>query len=314
VNGTSATSQNPQVVFNNVGSYDVELTATNNFGGSTVTQNGFLNILPAASAPVIEDFQSGVFPPYGWRNYDSGGGTTWAEALAITGSDGLNTDAVFFDNYDYNNIGVEDALQTLEVDLASGLAAMLTFDLSYANYNDTTFKDSLRIDLSTDCGATWTQGLYLKGYTGLATVPGTNTEWEPTLASHWRNDSVDLSSYLGNNVVLRFVNINGYGNNLFLDNINIDLTVSVNSIDEMGNVNVYPNPSSGLFNFDLTGNTATQVQYTITDASGRVITKERLNTGSTYRGLIDLREAPQGIYFLRLESESGNRTIKITKI
>ena len=134
------------------------------------------------------------------------------------------------------------------------------------------------------------------------------------MTAHLRNDIVDLSNYLGNNVLVRFVNINVYGNNLYLDNINIDLTVSVNSIDEMGNVNVYPNPSSGLFNFELTGNTAKQVQYVVTDASGRVIKRERLNTGSTYRGLLDLREAPQGIYFLRLESESGNRTIKITKI
>ena len=314
VNGTSATSQNPQVVFNSTGTYDVELTATNNFGGGTVTQTAYLSILPAATAPVIEDFQSGVFPPFGWRNYDSGNGTTWAEALAVTGSDGLSTDAVFMDNFDYNNPGAEDALQTFEVDLTNGISSLLTFDVSYANYNDITYPDSLRIDISTDCGTTWVEGLYLKGYTGLATVAATNNEWTPTLAAHWRNDTVDLSNYLGNNVLVRFVNINGYGNNLYLDNINIDLTVSVNSIDEMGNVNVYPNPSSGLFNFELTGNTAQQVQYVVTDASGRVIKRERLNTGSTYRGLLDLREAPQGIYFLRLESESGNRTIKITKI
>ena len=45
------------------------------------------------------------------------------------------------------------------------------------------------------------------------------TGWAPTLAEHWRTEIIDLSEFIGNEIALRFVNICGFGNNLYLDNI-----------------------------------------------------------------------------------------------
>ncbi|MBL7923756.1 MAG: S8 family serine peptidase [Bacteroidia bacterium] len=313
VNGTTSASQNPQVVFNAVGAYDVELTATNGFGGGTVTQTSLINILPAAAVPIIEDFQSGTYPPAGWSIDDAGGAVTWAEAIAVTGSDGNPTNCPFVDNYDYNNVGAEDALVTFEVGLASATSAMMTFDVAYARYS-AQYTDTLRVDISTDCGLTWQPSGYQKDGLTLSTVGDNTGDWAPTAAGEWRNDTIDLSTWVGSNVVIRFVNINGYGNNLYVDNVNIDAAVGIQQPDKLGSVVVYPNPSGGLYHLELRGVEAKNVSYQLSDLEGRLIMNQTVNAGSSYRGLIDLRQSPQGVYLLRLQSESGSRTVKLVKM
>lgn len=43
--GTSSVSQNPQIIFNNAGTYTVALTATNSYGSNTLTRNNYINVL-----------------------------------------------------------------------------------------------------------------------------------------------------------------------------------------------------------------------------------------------------------------------------
>ncbi len=50
--GGSSTGQNPSHIYNNAGTYTVKLTATNNFGSNTKTQNGLIVVNGSGSAPV----------------------------------------------------------------------------------------------------------------------------------------------------------------------------------------------------------------------------------------------------------------------
>jgi PKD repeat protein len=58
--GTSATSMDPEVIFNAGGSYTVTLTATNGSGSDTETKVGFINV----PYPPVADFSASTTTPY----------------------------------------------------------------------------------------------------------------------------------------------------------------------------------------------------------------------------------------------------------
>lgn len=223
VAGTNSASQNPEVVFNANGLYEVRLAASNSIGNDTLTIVNYIEINAGAPLDVIEEFQSGTFPPANWELDNPDGGDTW-ETASVIGSNGNASVTAFVDNYSYDAAGAEDVLGTFAMDLTSATLPRLSFDVSYARYSSTLF-DGLRVELSTDCGQTFTNIVYDKSGTVLATAPDQTSVFSPN-SSQWRRDTVLLSPYIGSSVVIRFVNVNGYGNSLYLDNINItDVTI-----------------------------------------------------------------------------------------
>ena len=137
---------------------------------------------------------------------------------------GTGNSALAFDNYNgsgsSNPGGTFDALVTPIFDLDGATNTTLSFDVAYARY-DAQFNDSLRVLLVQDCGPSYDVTIYSKGGTQLATAPDNTNEFSPT-ASQWRTETIDLSSYDGaDNISLAFVNVSGWGNKLYLDNINL---------------------------------------------------------------------------------------------
>lgn len=220
VNNTDSTSKDPQVIFGQTGTYQVSLTATNFYGSDTIVKTGYIVASSGALLSVSENFQSGVFPPAGWNLSNPDNDITWTLA-SVPGSTGATTQAAFIDNYNYNAAGSEDDLTTIPVDLTTAGSPMLTFDVAYAQFSNS-FADELKIVISTDCGETFNSVAYSKVGLVLATAGSQTSSWTPVNASSWRKDSVDLSAYVGNPVVIRFTNRTGYGNNLYIDNINIE--------------------------------------------------------------------------------------------
>jgi hypothetical protein len=69
---------------------------------------------------------------------------------------------------------------------------------------------------------------------------------------------------------------------------------------------VYPNPTTGLVTLDL--NAATQI--TITNALGQVILTETVVAG---KQMIDLKNQNNGLYFMNLNQDGKQQTIKVIK-
>jgi hypothetical protein len=65
----------------------------------------------------------------------------------------------------------------------------------------------------------------------LATLPPSTFAFVPGAASHWRHETVDLSAYAGNTVLLVFWGVSDFGNNCYIDNVQVyqstDVTTQV---------------------------------------------------------------------------------------
>ena len=78
------------------------------------------------------------------------------------------------------------------------------------------------VKISTDCGLTYDL-LKKTSANNMITVDGNlSTPFVPSNIEDWIRDSIDLNTYIGNNVIIQFETINRQGNNVYIDNIYID--------------------------------------------------------------------------------------------
>lgn len=190
----------------------------------TLSQLTSMVIYPGAGATggISETFEGNIPPDY-WHILNDDGDYTFEAKELLVGPDGLPTTAMWVDNYFYNNSGAEDVLITFPYDLSNaGPDVKLTFDLSYAVWDLIQYWEALRIDVYTDCGSTFAGTVYYKEKDVLATVPPQTFPFEPQDSSDWRKEIVDLAEFVGESLVIHFINITGYGNSLYIDNVNVE--------------------------------------------------------------------------------------------
>lgn len=168
--------------------------------------------------PYTNNFSSGITSGNFTVDNPNAGTVTWT-----SGSTACYGTSAMFNNFNQNYTGQQDYLVTPLYDLSGYATAMLSFDVAYAAYSSILF-DALRVDVSTNCGQSFTT-VYNKSGSVLATAPNTTLAFTPANCAQWRAESISLNSYLGAEVLVRFVNINGNGNNLYLDNIALNGTL-----------------------------------------------------------------------------------------
>ncbi len=266
--------------------------------------------LSGAALNYEENLEVSNMLPTDWFTINPDNQVTWQLEDNITGINGNSTRALFMDSYNYASANQLDAVTTESIDFTNATAASLLFDLSKAQRN-TSLNDGLRIDISIDCGASYTQ-IYFKEDAALATVPSTNSFWTPTNSSHWRTETVNLDAYVGNNVLLRFVNINGFGNSTFIDNVRVEGTLSVQENSLASAIAMYPNPASN--NVDVVINTTIGNTYEIElfNSIGQTISKiNETRFNATARQKIDVSRFETGLYFVKIKIGDQSVTKKL---
>lgn len=138
--------------------------------------------------------------------------------------------ALAFEAFGNTSSTSTEILVTPPLDLSGFDAVELSFSYAYA-YRQNTFYDGLEIRYSYDCGNTFASLKLFSAFgPQLATIEDmSNVEFTPANFMDWNEEKLiipknTLTDSYGNQVVIAFVGYNGSGNNLFIDDITIDVS------------------------------------------------------------------------------------------
>ncbi|MBW3544770.1 MAG: zinc metalloprotease, partial [Bacteroidetes bacterium] len=213
------------IIIENPGPREViaSITLTNNTEDGKSSNNTVTTILDVpqqTNLPLSHDFEGGFFPFYvinpNVRTY------TW-ELKDVPNSTSSNNTAAFINFFDYGQEGHRDILVSPVFDLSEENYLFVSMSVAHARY-DRTSTDGLEIYVATDCSTNLQTADLVYSASGdrLATTSPTTQAFVPEDATEWRSIGLDLSAYAGlPNIQLLIVSVNDYGNNLYLDDIQI---------------------------------------------------------------------------------------------
>ena len=257
-------------------------------------------------APLIQGFELTAFPPQYWADASN----QWVRKVGAGGF-GNSFDCA---EYPFFSTPANGNLITAFIDLSSLTSpAKLDFNIAHARY-DATYSDTMLVKISTDCGTTWTT-LWMKGGTALATVADQTTEFTPNLGQ-WRHESIDITSYIGQSTALfEFAAVSGYGNDLYLDDINIYDANAIPDVSAESGINVYPNPSSGNFTIQISEKDLNSIVISVYNSIGEKIKEISSKGNNTSQFEINMDGQSDGIYLLKIETNKKivNKTVNIIR-
>jgi len=181
----------------------------------------------------------------------------------------------------------------------------MSFSYAYKRRLEYFYKDSIIIEISTDCGLTFSDELWRSGGEDLATVEG-NSGTNMFIPESWEEfDTIDisLSNYKNQEVIIRYRSVNDRGSVFYVDYIRIDDNV-LNNLpvsNKLPKLNVYPNPAENyliveISNFDFEKNTI--IFY---NSSGQLVKEYNL---IPEKNIITVNDLMPGIYFIRIKGSS----------
>jgi Secretion system C-terminal sorting domain len=302
-----------------VGANTAVITVTNVNGGADTRAANNSTSIPftiysnVGGPAVTQAFPSAVFPPSGWTLTNGGSGATWTYSTA--GFNGAGSAKMDFYNAPAGEV---DVLSLPPMDFTNYSSASLTFDRSHKMYASSGYNDNLKVRVSTNCGSSWTNALNLTdpalanvaGYTG-------NVEWVPALSTDWAAQNVVLNSYLGNsNVIIKFEALSGYGNQLYIDNVNVNLVTSTGNIVTIPvKFELYPNPAATQTTVTLQLGKTSDVTVNVVNTLGQVVqsTFTPGMSAAEHTFTINTEKLTPGVYHVNVISAEGVTSQKLVK-
>ncbi|MEM7654513.1 MAG: T9SS type A sorting domain-containing protein [Bacteroidota bacterium] len=117
---------------------------------------------------------------------------------------------------------------------------------------------------------------------------------------------------------IKFETVNDFGNNLYLDNINLEASCVViwdepaDSSDVPFTFTLYPNPGSDLFYLRIFPEEQAELSLQLFDTRGRDVYRETVGlVGEPSEHEMDFSSISRGIYFLRMKLGDAYRTTKL---
>lgn len=262
----------------------------------------FATLAVGAALPLQQDFAAASLPT-GYTTINADNAITWA----------INNQAVYMHNFNYNANNTTDELKLPKMNLANVASANLSFDVAYALKASGNESDILEVLVSTNCEETYEVAATFSN-NDLITASPTNAEFTPN-TNDWQTKTVSLNNYVGaQSVFIRFKQTRKQGNNLFLDNVNINGTVV--GIDtpkpSINTLSLYPNPAHGQLNLAIRSSSAEQASIAIYNNVGQMVYSQNANllVGAN-AVVVPVRNLPNGVYFVQIQSSTWQSTQKV---
>ncbi len=230
-NPSSSNMANPIVTYNSPGTYNVTLTASNDFGTSTETFNGAIVVDENLEVlNFIHDFDDNSAS---WTVDNPDGGISWQFRVVDAGVDDNSFGAYYMNHWDYTDIGQRDGLISPKVDLYGVVSATLNVEYAY-RARPLADNDSLIVYVSTDGGNTFPHRVFADAENGsfnFATFSLLNGAFIPQNIDEWCTGTlvpsscleIDISAFAGlDDVRFKLETYNNNGNNLFIDNVYVN--------------------------------------------------------------------------------------------
>ena len=230
--------------------------------------------------------QNSILTSWASSNPTSFGVPLWSQVSAVQPNGITGTNVLRSANLSMT-AGTNGMVISPLLNLTGANNATLNFCMAHAPNTSTALDDTLQVLVSTDEGYTftpiWTRSSNLTS-PRLGTDTPTTLAYTPSFATDWRYESVDLSSYAGNQrVVIAFKSIAQGGNNLYLGNIAVSnpALVSTSPVFSTGTF-FNANASITLTSIGASGGELTMSRYTsmpFSDASPVIATNTTAVTG-----------------------------------
>lgn len=268
--------------------------------------------------PLIERFESSTFPSLSWFVANPDNDRTWEEFTDF-GSFNTSSTCMYLDNWDYEANGQFDWFISDAYDLSDTTNNELYFDLAYTYYHQTNGTnisyDSLGIAFSLDCGENYFW-LWKDGGESLATLQGGLGEEFFPQTNEWESKVIPLGDAIigEHSVVFAFIAENGYGNNLYIDNIGIgnELLGVKEELALLNELELFPNPSNNFINLNLQFEKKTLICYKVYNTIGQNLFSNSINT-SNLQETMNMTKYSKGLYYIKVEAAGEQKIIKFIK-
>ena len=293
---------NPKVSYSTPGVYDVELRLTNAAGTASKIIYNKIAIRPKPALWgnwLQQSFENAWLPSTLWfvddpnetgRSFQQTSSAGLGDSYSARLQNGPEVRGSKFNMYS----------PTVDVRFSSGLN--LNFDYAFAR-RQANNNDQLRVLVSLDCGNSWiVRRVFAPNF--LVSAPDQpDGDFIPTEPSHWRNGQVFLGIYANaqEDIMFRWEFTSDGGNHLYIDNINLDVTLGNEEHYIDAEPNLFPNPLQKGGTVKVNNIRMAEGSISLHDLGGRQVLRQSFS--KEINEIIELaipNHLAAGVYLLRI--------------
>ncbi len=300
----------PEVVFTTGGTHRIKVQIVNTSAGLQLNQvDGSNTALVHAMygtkpIPSVNDFEGETFPPAGF-GIKNEGANGWKYISQASGGYGNSAKSLACDFYNIPG-GKTVELYLPRMDLTGVINAKMKFDHAKVYYNATDKDDRLRVDVSINCGTNWIT-VFDKAGDALATAPVSEPQWLPT-DDAWVSNEIDFTQFAGQaEVLVRLRGTSDFGNNLYMDNINVATTSGVNNVPGLTDATIVNNPTASTSELRFALEQPQSLSLMVYNVDGSLVQSLHLGDlpSGDHMAPLDATQLPSGSYRVVLQGKTG---------